>query len=320
MRGCAQRYHPLKPAGREAARARDGGHRADRPGRVLPDLLGHHAVLPRPRASRRRAGARRAIRSWPTCWASRASTRSATSCCSSASSTRAARRTRTSTSTSPRRGARRSSSTATSATAPSTPGMVCNLVTYRARSAVREVGYALGFPRPLVDRVAKALETYDSVMVRRDLEAEGGFAEFFTPSPGGRWVRSAGRVSAVVSAAHWPRTAASSTAWASSTTAAAWPRPGLPMALAPVDAKRPGRTPRGTSDDEGGPGDTPVSVRWLRREAERDAPEADGESRIPCWSVEPRPIDPDRRRPPAATACRSDHCDALPAPRMRDHS
>ena len=59
--------------------------------------------------------------------------------------------------------------------------MVCNLVTYRARSAVREVGYALGFPRPLVDRVAKALETYDSVMVRRDLEAEGGFADFFTP-------------------------------------------------------------------------------------------------------------------------------------------
>jgi error-prone DNA polymerase len=58
-------------------------------------------------------------------------------------------------------------------------GMVCNVVTYRARSAVREVGYALGFPRPLVDRVAKALETYDSVMVRRDLEADGGFARFF---------------------------------------------------------------------------------------------------------------------------------------------
>jgi DNA polymerase III alpha subunit len=58
-------------------------------------------------------------------------------------------------------------------------GMVCNLVTYRARSAVREVGYALGFPRPLVDRVAKSLETYDSVMVRRDLESDGGFAEFF---------------------------------------------------------------------------------------------------------------------------------------------
>src|SRR5512140_3646926 len=63
--------------------------------------------------------------------------------------------------------------------------MVCNLVTYRARSAVREVGYAPGFPRPVVDRVAKALETYDSVMVRRDLEAEGGFAGFFlAPSEG----------------------------------------------------------------------------------------------------------------------------------------
>jgi len=62
---------------------------------------------------------------------------------------------------------------------PEHTGMVCNLVTYRARSAVREIGYALGFPRPLVDRVAKALETYDSVMVRRDLEADGGFADFF---------------------------------------------------------------------------------------------------------------------------------------------
>ena len=62
---------------------------------------------------------------------------------------------------------------------PEHTGMVCNVVTYRARSVVREVGVALGFPRPLVDRVAKALETYDSVMVRRDLEADGGFAEFF---------------------------------------------------------------------------------------------------------------------------------------------
>jgi DNA polymerase III alpha subunit len=103
-------------------------------------------------------------------------------------------------------------------------GMVCNLVTYRARSAVREVGYALGFPRPLVDRVAKALETYDSVMVRRDLEAEGGFAEFF-------------RV------------------------------PGETLPAARVAEARGlldhmGRL-RAPSDDEGGPGDTPVSLRWL---------------------------------------------------------
>ena len=74
---------------------------------------------------------------------------------------------------------------------PEHTGMVCNLVTYRARSAVREVGVALGFPRPLVDRVAKALETYDSVMVRRDLEADGGFAEFFRrPGDGPDGVRT----------------------------------------------------------------------------------------------------------------------------------
>ena len=66
---------------------------------------------------------------------------------------------------------------------PEHTGMVCNLVTYRARSAVREVGYALGFPRPLVDRVAKALETYDSVMVRRDLEAEGGLRRVLHAEP-----------------------------------------------------------------------------------------------------------------------------------------
>jgi DNA polymerase III alpha subunit len=83
-------------------------------------------------------------------------------------------------------------------------GMVCNLVTYRARSAVREVGTALGFPRPLVDRVAKALETYDSVMVRRDLEAEGGFAQFFA-RPGEAaegWV-AAGPAAAGPAAAGW---------------------------------------------------------------------------------------------------------------------
>src|SRR5207248_8282044 len=80
---------------------------------------------------------------------------------------------------------------------PEHTGMVCNLVTYRARSAVREVGYALGFPRPLVDRVAKALETYDSVMVRRDLEADGGFAEFFQRPGEGDFVASgAGRTPA----------------------------------------------------------------------------------------------------------------------------
>ena len=132
-------------------------------------------------------------------------------------------------------------------------GMVCNLVTYRARSAVREVGYALGFPRPLVDRVAKALETYDSVMVRRDLEAEGGFARVLRA----RWRRRSrpgGASQLPICEAGAARPA--STGWASSTMAAGscrWRR-----------SRWRGSGRRGGSDDEGGPGDTPVSVRWLR--------------------------------------------------------
>jgi error-prone DNA polymerase len=173
-------------------------------------------------------------------------------------------------------------------------GMVCNLVTYRARSAVREVGYALGFPRPLVDRVAKALETYDSVMVRRDLEAEGGFARFFA-RPGdeagepdglaGDAVRGSRRLTAEIAVAGAAAQAADR---------------GLVDPMGQLNHARGGRFGRdgtgehgngrmgrrgdgsgegtwdgapgsapairggGRGDDEGGPGDTPASVAWLR--------------------------------------------------------
>jgi error-prone DNA polymerase len=141
-------------------------------------------------------------------------------------------------------------------------GMVCNLVTYRARSAVREVGYALGFPRPLVDRVAKALETYDSVMVRRDLEAEGGFADFFTPLAPGTPAAQVAQARGLVD--------------------------GMGQ-LAPVTVLRPGR--RGSSDDEGGPGDTPASVRWLGAEGRQG--EVRLERPIGRGLVRaPRPVDP----------------------------
>jgi DNA polymerase III alpha subunit len=224
---------------------------------------------------------------------------------------------------------------------PEHTGMVCNLVTYRARSAVREVGYALGFPRPLVDRVAKALETYDSVMVRRDLEADGGFAEFFkragegTPAealaaaraeahglvdgmgqlqqrvplvgkvPPWRqpskpedptaprpfaWLREAsdphpvrgtgaeaddgahlrtGRVidanRSVTHAQSAPEMVPTGDGTASTTHRATTTGVGHrvelgPDRLAPVAELRRG----GTSDDEGGPGDSPASVAWLR--------------------------------------------------------
>ena len=115
---------------------------------------------------------------------------------------------------------------------PEHTGMVCNIVTYRARSVVREVGVALGFPRPLVDRVAKALETYDSVMVRRDLEADGGFAEFFQ--------RPGTPVSVVTEAR------------------------GLTYRMGQLRmAGKPAVRPGGTGDDKGGPGDSPASVAWL---------------------------------------------------------
>jgi len=38
-------------------------------------------------------------------------------------------------------------------------GMVCNVVTFRARSALREVAKALSFPADVIDRAAKALDT-----------------------------------------------------------------------------------------------------------------------------------------------------------------
>jgi DNA polymerase III alpha subunit len=57
--------------------------------------------------------------------------------------------------------------------------MVCTVITYRARSAVREVAKALGFPLEAVDRVAKALDTRDASDVARDLALDGGFGWLF---------------------------------------------------------------------------------------------------------------------------------------------
>ncbi|HUR16307.1 MAG TPA: PHP domain-containing protein, partial [Candidatus Limnocylindrales bacterium] len=188
-------------------------------------------------------------------------------------------------------------------------GMVCNLVTYRARSAVREVGYALGFPRPLVDRVAKALETYDSVMVRRDLEAEGGFGEFFTPD-------SASDAVAASPAAGGSLSAAVSDVLAGER--------GLLDHMGQL--KRPARMLQALSDDEGGPGDSPASVRWLRAEMERAADERLIEAEThPALQRPPRRVDPDAGedyRPPALRAAdnegsRGRPIAALSAPLLR---
>jgi error-prone DNA polymerase len=57
--------------------------------------------------------------------------------------------------------------------------MVCNVITYRARSAVREVAKALAFPPEVIDRVAKALDTRDATDVAADLELDGSFGWLF---------------------------------------------------------------------------------------------------------------------------------------------
>jgi error-prone DNA polymerase len=147
---------------------------------------------------------------------------------------------------------------------PEHTGMVCNVVTYRARSAVREVGYALGFPRPLVDRVAKALETYDSVMVRRDLEADGGFAEFFRrPGDGtaGEGPGAAGDAVATSAGLAGVRGLVDRMGRLER------PEPGGRGPGGGTWAGAPGSAPAirpGGIDDKGGPGDSPASVAWLR--------------------------------------------------------
>ncbi|MEI8333796.1 MAG: PHP domain-containing protein, partial [Chloroflexota bacterium] len=145
---------------------------------------------------------------------------------------------------------------------PEHTGMVCNFVTYRARSAIREVGYALGFPRPLVDRVAKAVETFDSRMIRRDLEAEGGFGYLFArPGEGAR----PGEIRAAARDTH------------------------AADGLAPATAggSRPSIRGGGPSDDKGGPGDTPASVAWLRAEESAAQADASGRDAVSEAAVDP---------------------------------
>ncbi|MFV1859895.1 MAG: DNA polymerase III subunit alpha [Anaerolineales bacterium] len=51
--------------------------------------------------------------------------------------------------------------------------MVCNVVTYRSRSAVRDVGKALGFPTPVVGKIAKSLHRSDFEGLTDKLRRDG---------------------------------------------------------------------------------------------------------------------------------------------------
>jgi error-prone DNA polymerase len=50
-------------------------------------------------------------------------------------------------------------------------GMVCNVVTYRARSALRDAAKALAFPADVIDRAAKALDVRSTIAAADSLES-----------------------------------------------------------------------------------------------------------------------------------------------------
>jgi error-prone DNA polymerase len=62
-------------------------------------------------------------------------------------------------------------------------GMVCNVVTYRARSALRDAAKALVFPPDVIDRAAKALDTRSTIKAAESLLAVPGTAPEEMPEP-----------------------------------------------------------------------------------------------------------------------------------------
>jgi error-prone DNA polymerase len=61
--------------------------------------------------------------------------------------------------------------------------MVSTYVTFQARSAIREVGKALGMPAYILDRMAKSVSTYDARDVLKDLAAMKEFQRYLTLAP-----------------------------------------------------------------------------------------------------------------------------------------
>jgi len=61
--------------------------------------------------------------------------------------------------------------------------MVCNVVTYRARSALRDVAKALAFPSDIIDRAAKALDTHSASKAARTLESPDRQSHSSSSSP-----------------------------------------------------------------------------------------------------------------------------------------
>ena len=71
-------------------------------------------------------------------------------------------------------------------------GMVCNVVTYRARSAVREAAKAMAFPPDVIDRLAKNLDTHSAAQAARELDPSISLGVDCGPRPGTRLLPGAG--------------------------------------------------------------------------------------------------------------------------------
>ena len=68
--------------------------------------------------------------------------------------------------------------------------MVCTFITYRARSAARDVGLALGLPETLVDEAARRLETGNPAKIGADLSADPRWGRLLAPAGReGAWER-----------------------------------------------------------------------------------------------------------------------------------
>jgi error-prone DNA polymerase len=77
-------------------------------------------------------------------------------------------------------------------------GMVANVVTYRARNALREVGKAMGLPMDLVGRFAKMVNRHSPSYLEEEMEAVGLFespnTQHPTPSPWGQLLDFCGQI------------------------------------------------------------------------------------------------------------------------------
>jgi error-prone DNA polymerase len=77
---------------------------------------------------------------------------------------------------------------------PGHAAMLCNVVTYKARNAVREVGKAMGLPPDLIDRAARSLDVYSAAGVKESLSGLTEFRDCLGAQPWEQFLEMCGRI------------------------------------------------------------------------------------------------------------------------------